>query len=597
MPARTPAPGVTRRQALALGAAAGLGALVRAPADGWAATASGARSFTLDVPHAAWARGGGRRTGVLRAPRRFDLLGVRARNLGASSLEVRVRRRGGPWSPWTPLGAGEEHAPDAPKLAGASDPVWAGGADELQLRALHTPAGARVHFVSVPSVPAGGGARLRARAAQAGGPPAIITRAQWGGDGVVPRAKPLYGDVQIAFVHHTVSANAYSATDSAGIVLAIAKYHRDTNGWNDIGYNLLVDQFGQVFEGRAGGVEAAVVGAQAQGWNSHSTGIATIGTWSEAAFPEAGMASLARVLAWKLGLHGVPATGTVPLVSAGGSLNRYRSGVTVAFERISGHRDGCTTECPGTRLYAQLPELRTRVAQLAGTVAVAPTLTLAPSAAEVTYGAGATFSGTLRDADGGLGGVPVSVQKHGGSAWVTVGRTTTRADGTWSATVTWRKAGAVRAVATPAGGGASVRSAPMTVALGTLIDVAPGPSRVLAGRSALLSGLVRPGGPVRVRVERQTSGGRWVRVRDVPAAVRGSRWTAKAKLSKPGIYRLTPRAGTPVEAVAATARVVRAVRHAADVDKIAGGASNATVAPVAPPPAATASGAGGIAAA
>ena len=73
-------------------------------------------------------------------------------------------------------------------------------------------------------------------------------------------------------MHHTVNANDYGPEDSAAIVLGIARYHRDHNGWNDIGYNFLVDQYGQIFEGRAGGIDLAIVGAQAQGFNSVSTG-------------------------------------------------------------------------------------------------------------------------------------------------------------------------------------------------------------------------------------------------------------------------------------------------------------------------------------
>jgi len=595
-------PAVTRRRALALGAAAGLSSLARSPADGWAAAATRTRSFGLDVPFSAWTRTpdgasgtpmgtgtGGRTTGVLRPPRRFDLLGLRGRGLPDAHVEVRVRRAGGAWSPWTPFGVGIEHAPDRPRLAGASDPVWAGGADELQLRARRPPRGLRVHLVAVGRAPRRPAASLRAtaRAAQSGSPP-IIPRTQWGGASVAPRSKPEYGDVQMAFVHHTVTANQYSAEDSASIVLAIAKYHRDTNGWNDIGYNLLVDQYGQIFEGRAGGVDQAVIGAQAQGWNSHSTGIATIGTFSDAAFPEAGVAALARVLAWKLSLHKVPATGTVEIVSAGGASNRYRSGVPVTHQRISGHRDGCATSCPGNALYGQLGDVRARAAKLGRAVAVQPRLTLAPGAVEVRYGTGATFTGTLLGSDGRpVEGALIALQKQSASRFVTVGRATTRADGTWGVTVSWRRGAAVRALATVAG--SPVRSSPVSVAVGTVLEVTPGAKRVRIGRSVVVTGRVRPGGLVRLRVERQVRGGRWVRVAEVPAQVRSGRFTAKVRLRTPGIYRLTARAGTKAKPVAAPAVFVRAVRNQADVARASGGALPTT------PPAVPAGGGGAAA--
>src|SRR3712207_7256456 len=58
------------------------------------------------------------------------------------------------------------------------------------------------------------------------------SRTEWGGDQVPPRTPPEFGDVRMAFVHHTVNANDYGPEDSAAIVLAIARYHRNSNRWN-----------------------------------------------------------------------------------------------------------------------------------------------------------------------------------------------------------------------------------------------------------------------------------------------------------------------------------------------------------------------------
>ena len=106
-----------------------------------------------------------------------------------------------------------------------------------------------------------------------------------------------------------------------------------------------------------GGVDQPVIGAQAQGYNSVSTGIACIGTFTSVAQSEAGLEALARLIGWKLSLHRVPTEGTVVVTSRGGASNRYPSGMPVTLERISGHRDGDSTSCPGELLYAQLPDL------------------------------------------------------------------------------------------------------------------------------------------------------------------------------------------------------------------------------------------------
>jgi hypothetical protein len=575
------APPLTRRHALALGAAAGLSSFVsRATPAAWARRAAVPSAFGLTVARDAFA-GGRRTTAVLRAPRRFDLLGVRG---GGAVLEVRVRPAGQAWSPWVPLGAGHHHRPDTGTGAHASDPVWAGGADELQLRAARRPSGPlRVHFVAVPAGAKLRGARASSRvvahaagrtvhAAQAGAPPVMVPRAAWGGDGVKPRAAPDYGDVQVAFVHHTVSANDYAPEDSAGIVLAMAKYHRDTNGWNDLGYNFVVDKYGQIFEGRAGGVDQAIVGAQAQGYNSHSTGIANIGTFSEAGQTEAALDAMARLIAWKLPLHGAPVTGQVVLASGGGNLNRYKSGTPVTLERICGHRDGDSTECPGTALYAQLPDLRRRTAGIApppATATVAPVaVAMDEPASAVVYGAALEVRGTLRRGDVPIAGQRVLVQKQGTSGWVTLARVQSGDDGAWAASVPWRAAGRVRARAVVPGAAAAVTDGAQ-VGCTPMLEAKAQTTRVKAGRSLRVSGTVRPLAPVVVTVEKQGSDGKFRKVGTTTIRPRRAQFAANVALRRPGLYRLTPRTGAGKATASAAALYVRAVRRHPSAEKTA----------------------------
>jgi N-acetylmuramoyl-L-alanine amidase-like protein len=595
----TSSAGLTRRRALVLGVVAGLGSVLRLPAPlSWAAArrSGSPRSFGLDVPGEAFR--GGRVTGVLRAPRRFDLLGVRGAGVSGAGLQVRVRRAGGSWSRWVPLGTG--HGPNrsaGPSGAVApSDPVWAGGAHELQLRSRRPLGGLRVHFVALPAP------SLRARAAQEPAPappepeepgsppaqsspppptepapgsleptaasaepapgtaPAIIRREAWGGDGVKPRSKPEYGEVKLAFVHHTVSANDYQPQDSAGIVLSIAKYHRDTNGWNDLGYNFLVDKFGQVFEGRAGGIDMPVVGAHAQGYNDVSTGVASIGTFTDAPPTDAAIRSLAHVLAWKLSLHGVPVLGEIVVTSDGGDVNRFPAGTQVRFQRICGHRDGDKTSCPGNALFGMLPELRRRAAALAGPVSPRASLSLDARASAVSYGDPVQAEGILRGPNGvPAAGVSVSVQKLGKTSWVTLARATTGPDGAWRAAVPWRRPGRIRAKAILPDAGQAI-SRVVAVELVPILSARAYTTRVRAGSAPLVTGTLRPGGRLQVRVERQVAGGRWARVADVPVRATKRSFATRIRLRRPGLYRLTPSAAGPNGPVRVPGLYVRAVR-------------------------------------
>jgi len=557
---------VTRRRLLATGALAGAAVVV--PSFGnaaplWAAARGRPSSFSMDVPGDAFS--GGRTTRVLRAPHRFDLLGVRGAGVRGAGLEVRARAAGGTWSRWAPLDVAR-HGPDDRGPLAASEPVWTGSADELQLRARRPLGGLRVSFVAVPPATRSGAtarsARASAKASQAAGAPPIIGRDVWEAGRCPPRAAPSYGEVQLAFVHHTVSANEYTAADSAGIVLSICKYHRDSNGWNDLGYNFIVDRFGQIFEGRAGGVDQAVIGAQAEGYNRVSTGIANLGTFSDVPQSEAALTAMGQLIGWKLALHGVPTTGTVTVTSGGGKTNRFPSGRAVTFQRISGHRDGCSTACPGNALYAQLPEVRARAGRVNPAVASVARLTVAAVSRSVTYGRQAQFTGRLLGADGRpLGGVRINLQKKGSSgSFTTVARTTTAADGTWSVGVAWRAGGAVRATARPAAGAASVRSAQTTVAVAPLVTATAATSRIQAGRTIAIAGQVRPHATARVLIERDRGGGVYVKVAETALRVTKSRFSQSVRLPKAGLYRLTVRTGPVAAPVAAEPLFVRAVR-------------------------------------
>ena len=95
--------------------------------------------------------------------------------------------------------------------------------------------------------------------------PAIVPRVSWGADEAIRRAPPQFApQVRFSVVHHTAGGNGYSRAEAAAIVKGIQLYHVKGNGWNDIGYNLLVDRFGTVYEGRFGGADRNVIGAHAR---------------------------------------------------------------------------------------------------------------------------------------------------------------------------------------------------------------------------------------------------------------------------------------------------------------------------------------------
>lgn len=351
----------------------------------------------------------------------FSLVGVVWDDVNAElhgTAQVRTRSAAtGRWSGWQDLEThNAEHSadPGTPEresgaVRGSTAPLWVGASDGVEVRVnpevpgtrdasatpVPLPAGLHLELVDpgkdprqLPATGAAGADRAAPQGATAlpalsrsatdaaagyapgakpyiGPRPRIITRKGWGADEKIrERAFAYTKTVKAAFVHHSATGNNYSCSQSASVLRGIYRYHVKSNGWRDIGYNFAVDKCGNIYEGRAGGVTKAVMGAHTLGFNTNTMGVVVLGTYSSSNPPSAAVNAVAKLTAWKLGLFKANPKGKVTLVSGGS--NKYKKGRKVTLNVISGHRDGFATECPGARLYKKLGTARTSSAKLQG---------------------------------------------------------------------------------------------------------------------------------------------------------------------------------------------------------------------------------------
>lgn len=300
-------------------------------------------------------------------------------------VEIRSRDADGPWSARAGV-LGYLRPEDSP-----SGLYWStlyvtddGTADsEFEVR-LHAPADVEVTFVKIFLADA------RAESDRVGfrSPPKtfsddadslkpeIIPRSDWWGNLPAHLLNPThYTPEKItighAIVHHTVTAN--NPPDPPQVVRNIWDWHVNGNGWFDIGYNFLVDQFGNIFQGRYNPWldETDIRGAHAGRSNSQSMGVALLGQFHPGASPPVGhpdsraLASVEALISWRFFQRGLD-----PLETA--RINVNPSGSKL-LPRISGHRDVSATACPGDNLYTLLPDVRANVAGVLTSVEVVDT--------------------------------------------------------------------------------------------------------------------------------------------------------------------------------------------------------------------------------
>jgi uncharacterized protein with LGFP repeats len=334
--------------------------------------------------------GGGETIRDLHQDTPFSMVALTADDLTGTEARVRARKPDGSWGPWYEAEALEGVGEDSPKVARrGTDPIFVGRTNDVQI-AVSRPTGAtpspttppavpmrpalgyvpanaeeplgpnlNAVLISPPEAPADVTFNVPEAVSAPGQPPVIIGRTQWGADDVLKCGNPVYDNgVRAAVVHHTAGSNAYEPQDSAGIVRSIYEYHTRTLGWCDIAYNTLVDKYGQVFEGRAGGVDRPVEGSHTGGFNANTWGVAMIGDFTAVPPTPVQLRTTGRLLGWRLGLDHVDPLGNVALTSAGGSFTHFARGVTPTLPTIFSHRDVGNTECPGSAAYAQLGLLR-----------------------------------------------------------------------------------------------------------------------------------------------------------------------------------------------------------------------------------------------
>ncbi|TMG40149.1 MAG: hypothetical protein E6H94_04390 [Chloroflexi bacterium] len=320
----------------------------------------------------------------------FDHLGVHwIAALGSEDtfyVEVRTSRDGASWSEWAVFTADEDMADHdrnewfagpyaVPAARFAQYRIWLTGGDAGALEQV------ALSFMDVSDLNAGPIARLvndlhgalsdfgrsYAEAAPAGAS-AIRSRQDWAADENLMLWAPKYQPVQKAIIHHTVTDDG--GTNPAASIRSIYYYHAVTRGWGDIGYNYIVDKFGNIWTGRQGG--DGVIGGHAYGWNNGTIGVAALGDYSVNAPTGQLQGALENIIALKFKQLGLQPYGNDVFTHQEQGPNGQWVNVTSSPPNIQGHRnanyilsrEGGQTACPGNGIYNMLDGIR-RLAQAA----------------------------------------------------------------------------------------------------------------------------------------------------------------------------------------------------------------------------------------
>ena len=330
-----------------------------APAAGEESASPAVRGWTVALDRSAVSRKGQQ----VKGKPMFETVGVTWSGGDDPHVEVRTRVDG-VWSGWQ----------DADQLVAggnaATEPLWVGTSDAVRVRVAEWRRDLAVVMVDPGEQPEEEIAPRTARMATTttatdrrrlrhAPMPRLRLRSDWGANERMRTSDPVYLDrIKQVHVHHTAGKNGYSRDEVPGIIRSMYWYHTKQLGWSDLGYNFLVDRFGRIWVGRAGGYRKRVRGAHTLGFNHASFGVAAIGDYDKARGNERLKGALTRLVAWKLDREGRAPAGRVRVYSKGSDL--FPKGTRLKLPAVVSHRRTNQTACPGGNLYDFIPRLRER---------------------------------------------------------------------------------------------------------------------------------------------------------------------------------------------------------------------------------------------
>lgn len=186
--------------------------------------------------------------------------------------------------------------------------------------------------------------------------PYLYRRTDWNADPYRGTPRSLGNPISYLTFHHAAGFKADNLVEGIAQVKAIQVFHQDGRGWDDIGYQFVIDRAGNLYQGRpfldeSMGLEdipPLALGAHVGGANTGNIGVCLLGCYHppETSYPCNDVITQA---AYDKYVH----------------LFAYlRQSYGVSKDNIFGHRDYFgTTSCPGDNNYQLLPQLRADVEQ------------------------------------------------------------------------------------------------------------------------------------------------------------------------------------------------------------------------------------------